>query len=283
MTRLPGHRYDGRRPRRLHVPAARWRACSTATPARFAAPVLARTPVRALAAAGGGYRRRDRRRRLARPAPSSSPPAPASGARRPGFRRRRCRAAIVQLDPTSYRRPGDLPAGGVLVVGGSASGLQLAQEIQRLRAAGDAGRGARTCAWSAATAAATSSPGWTPPASARERGAGRCPTSRRRGGSRRCSSRRRGRSTWRGSPPTASASPAGSRPADGGRLALGDALAAALRRLGRPASPGAGADRRAHRRRPGSTRPRDAAAWERPRTRRARPAASTSTPRASAA
>jgi putative flavoprotein involved in K+ transport len=40
-------------------------------------------------------------------------------------------ASIGQLTPTTYRRPDDLPDGGVLVVGASASGVQLAEEIQR--------------------------------------------------------------------------------------------------------------------------------------------------------
>jgi putative flavoprotein involved in K+ transport len=37
---------------------------------------------------------------------------------------------ILQLVPTRYRRPSDLPEGGVLVVGASASGVQLADELQ---------------------------------------------------------------------------------------------------------------------------------------------------------
>lgn len=44
---------------------------------------------------------------------------------------RRLPDAICQLTPTTYRRPDDLPDGGVLVVGASASGAQLAEEIQR--------------------------------------------------------------------------------------------------------------------------------------------------------
>jgi len=36
---------------------------------------------------------------------------------------------VVQVVPTRYRNPGHLPAGGVLVVGASASGVQLADEI----------------------------------------------------------------------------------------------------------------------------------------------------------
>ena len=38
-------------------------------------------------------------------------------------------AGTVQITPTSYRRPDQLPKGGVLVVGASASGVQLADEI----------------------------------------------------------------------------------------------------------------------------------------------------------
>lgn len=39
--------------------------------------------------------------------------------------------AVTQLTPTAYRSPSDVPDGGVLVVGASASGLQLADELQR--------------------------------------------------------------------------------------------------------------------------------------------------------
>lgn len=37
---------------------------------------------------------------------------------------------LFQITPSAYKRPGDLPEGGVLVVGASASGVQLAREIQ---------------------------------------------------------------------------------------------------------------------------------------------------------
>ena len=40
-------------------------------------------------------------------------------------------AGIASVTPLTYRRPGDLPEGGVLVVGASATGLQIAEEIQR--------------------------------------------------------------------------------------------------------------------------------------------------------
>lgn len=39
-------------------------------------------------------------------------------------------AATFQITASAYRRPDDLPEGGVLVVGASASGVQLAREIQ---------------------------------------------------------------------------------------------------------------------------------------------------------
>jgi putative flavoprotein involved in K+ transport len=40
-------------------------------------------------------------------------------------------AGVVSLTPMQYRDPGQLPAGGVLVVGASATGVQVADEIQR--------------------------------------------------------------------------------------------------------------------------------------------------------
>jgi putative flavoprotein involved in K+ transport len=41
------------------------------------------------------------------------------------------RAGITSLTPSTYRNPGQLPDGGVLVVGASASGVQIADELQR--------------------------------------------------------------------------------------------------------------------------------------------------------
>ena len=38
---------------------------------------------------------------------------------------------VLQLDPTRYRRPEDLPAGAVLVVGSGASGAQIAEDLLR--------------------------------------------------------------------------------------------------------------------------------------------------------
>jgi putative flavoprotein involved in K+ transport len=39
--------------------------------------------------------------------------------------------SVEVVSPLDYRRPADLPAGGVLVVGASATGIQLAEEIHR--------------------------------------------------------------------------------------------------------------------------------------------------------
>jgi putative flavoprotein involved in K+ transport len=43
----------------------------------------------------------------------------------------RAAPSVLQLVPGDYRHPGQLPAGGVFVVGASASGLQLADELAR--------------------------------------------------------------------------------------------------------------------------------------------------------
>jgi putative flavoprotein involved in K+ transport len=48
----------------------------------------------------------------------------------PGFGARLSRD-VVQVTPSVYRNPSDLPRGGVLVVGASATGVQLAEEIHR--------------------------------------------------------------------------------------------------------------------------------------------------------
>ncbi len=48
----------------------------------------------------------------------------------PGFARR-LPDRVAQVVPAAYRNPAALPRGGVLVVGASASGLQLAEEIHR--------------------------------------------------------------------------------------------------------------------------------------------------------
>ena len=52
-------------------------------------------------------------------------------AQRAGVRRRPCRRRSRTLTPMEYRNPDQLAEGGVLVVGASATGVQIADEIQR--------------------------------------------------------------------------------------------------------------------------------------------------------
>ena len=71
--------------------------------------------------------------------------------------------SITMLTPLTYRDPGQLPDGGVLVVGASATGVQLASEIHR-SGRPVTWRWANTSGCPGPTAAATSSGGWRPPA-----------------------------------------------------------------------------------------------------------------------
>ena len=67
-----------------------------------------------------------------RPAPATSPPSRRSPQAVP--------PAIATLTPKDYRNPEQLEDGGVLVVGASATGIQLADEIHRSGPPGDACR-----------------------------------------------------------------------------------------------------------------------------------------------
>ncbi|QKV17363.1 NAD(P)-binding domain-containing protein [Oricola thermophila] len=99
--------------------------------AASAAPVEPFTTVRSVTAEGGGYRvSTDRgewscRNLVIATGACAVANVPALAAGLPGD--------ILQLTPFGYRGPGQLPPGGVLVVGASATGVQLADEI---RAAG---------------------------------------------------------------------------------------------------------------------------------------------------
>ena len=57
-------------------------------------------------------------------------------------------SSVTTLTPMEYRNPDQLADGGVIVVGASATGVQIAAEIQRSGRAGHAGRG-RARAWTA--------------------------------------------------------------------------------------------------------------------------------------
>lgn len=128
LSRLPGYRYTGNDPdgymSRDEV------VDFIAGYARLsAAPVHTGTNVIGLQAHGTGYRvSTDRgdwhcRAVVLAGGPFNRPVVPRLAAEMP--------PGITQLTPFSYRNPGQLEDGGVLVVGASATGLQLANEIQR--------------------------------------------------------------------------------------------------------------------------------------------------------
>jgi putative flavoprotein involved in K+ transport len=95
----------------------------------FAAPVEEDTSVVDVEPADSGYRvttSRDvwqTRNVVVATGQCDVPHVPAVASRLPG--------RIAQTVPSRYRNPGQLPEGGVLVVGASASGIQLADELER--------------------------------------------------------------------------------------------------------------------------------------------------------
>jgi putative flavoprotein involved in K+ transport len=128
MTRLPGQDYDGNDPDG-YMAAPEVASFLSRYAARIAAPVLGDTTVLRVVAADRGYRVETTRgdwhcRALVVATGAFAEPAvPALAQRVPD--------GIAQLSAHAYRRPDQLAPGGVLVVGASATGLQLAQEIRR--------------------------------------------------------------------------------------------------------------------------------------------------------
>lgn len=126
MSRLPGHAYDGDDPDG-YMSAAELTAFLTGYAARIAAPVHCHTTVLRAVRDGDGYRvSTDRgdwhcRALVLAHGAFARPLLPAWASAVP--------AAVHQVSAKSYRHPGQLDEGGVLVVGASATGLQLAQEI----------------------------------------------------------------------------------------------------------------------------------------------------------
>lgn len=127
MTRLPGHAYAGDDPHG-YMSAGEVVAFLSEYAAKVAAPLRSGTTVRRVTAAAGGYRVETdhgdwRCRALVLATGANSLPAvPGLAAGLP--------AGIAQFTAQTYRHPGQLEPGGVLVVGASATGLQLAQEIR---------------------------------------------------------------------------------------------------------------------------------------------------------
>ena len=128
QSRLPGHRYEGPEPDGYMTMGEVVEFIS-----RFAvlsrAPVRTGTAVTSLSASGDGYAVttaagafQGRTVVIASGACNlPSVPAVASGVP----------ATMAQVTPLEYRNPSQLPDGGVLVVGASATGVQLAEEIHR--------------------------------------------------------------------------------------------------------------------------------------------------------
>ena len=128
QSRLPGYPYDGTDPDGfMTMPEVIERIAGFA--AASSAPVRTHTTVTSVRRADGGYRLATDRGELScrcvvlASGAANTPIVPAVRAAVP--------AEISCLTPFEYRNPQQLPPGGVLVVGASATGAQLADEIQR--------------------------------------------------------------------------------------------------------------------------------------------------------
>lgn len=128
MSRLPGWSYQGPEPDG-YMTMPEVVGYLDAYARASAAPVMADTTVRAVRRVASGYAVETSqgawRTRVVVIATGQcdQPHVPAMAASLP--------ASIRQVTPSAYRHPGLLPEGGVLVVGASASGVQLAEEIHR--------------------------------------------------------------------------------------------------------------------------------------------------------
>ena len=130
QSRLPDYRYDGRRSRRLHDDARGHRVHRALRDAHRRAGAdrddgdlgdAAPTTASSCETDQGDWARADGRAGERRTATSrTSPRSP-----------RRCPPDITMITPSQYRTPEQLEEGGVMVVGAAATGIQLADEIQR--------------------------------------------------------------------------------------------------------------------------------------------------------
>jgi putative flavoprotein involved in K+ transport len=128
QSRLPGHRYEGDDPDG-YMTAADVVAFVAAYAASAAAPVRTQTAVTAVRRTDGGYHVAtttgdlECRCLVLASGACNRPVVPAVAAALP--------SSVVSVTPMDYRNPGQLPDGGVLVEGASATGVQLADEIRR--------------------------------------------------------------------------------------------------------------------------------------------------------
>lgn len=128
MTRLPGWAYQGPDPDGF-MTAAETAAFFAAYARSFAAPVLERTPVERVRQHGDRFTVEANgvtfgsRNVVVATGWCDQPAVPAAARHLP--------ATVTQITADAYRRPGDLPEGGVLLVGASATGVQLTDELHR--------------------------------------------------------------------------------------------------------------------------------------------------------
>jgi putative flavoprotein involved in K+ transport len=128
MNDLPGWDYSGPEPDG-YVTAGAFAECLARYAAHFDAPVLEGQNVQAVEPVDGGYRIRTgnatfRAASVVVTTGYCDVPAVPTQARHlpPG---------LHQVTTATYARPGDIPDGGVLVIGASASGVQIADELRR--------------------------------------------------------------------------------------------------------------------------------------------------------
>jgi putative flavoprotein involved in K+ transport len=126
MSVLPGLPYDGSDPDAF-MPAGAFAAYLKLYALSMGSPVVSHVEVTEVEPTAGGYR-------VSTTAGEwrSQAVVVATGACETPFRPAMAQAlsaAILQVSPTSYWEPGQLPDGGALVVGASSTGVQLAEEI----------------------------------------------------------------------------------------------------------------------------------------------------------
>jgi putative flavoprotein involved in K+ transport len=126
MNRLPGHGYRGNDPEGF-LPAAEFAGYLASYAESFNAPVQPWTAVTEVSRVPAGYRVRTTSGEWA-----ASNVVVAAGPRpHVPEQSNRLSSDVRQLHTNNYRNPDQLPAGGVLVVGASASGVQIASELCR--------------------------------------------------------------------------------------------------------------------------------------------------------
>lgn len=128
MSRLPGWSYRGSEPD-SYMTVPELVAYFERYAASFSAPVQEETTVRSVRKTASGYRVDTDQGSLS--ACNVVIATGVEGAPRVPDIARSLSPSVYQITPTSYRNPSLVPDGGVLVVGASASGVQLADELAR--------------------------------------------------------------------------------------------------------------------------------------------------------